>query len=73
MADFCRQCLLEIFGEDTEDLANITTSANEEHGFFAVVLCEGCGPIQVDRAGNCLSKDCEGDHRKLHLRFGETM
>jgi hypothetical protein len=32
-------------------------------GTFTCVLCEGCGPIQVDADGNCVSEDCIGDHR----------
>lgn len=33
-------------------------------GSFSSVLCEGCGPIQVDADGNCVSGDCDGEHRK---------
>jgi len=56
MADFCKQCSLEIFGEDFGDMANISTAAHTERGHFAVVLCEDCGPIQVDHEGACVSK-----------------
>jgi hypothetical protein len=28
------------------------------------VLCEGCGPIQVDNDGRCLSVDCDHQHGK---------
>ena len=58
MADFCRQCSIRIFGEDYHDLAKITTPEDWTQGKSAVVLCEGCGPIQVDPEGNCISKDC---------------
>jgi hypothetical protein len=53
MADFCKQCSIENFGEDYRDLAGITTQEDWEQGRACVVLCEGCGPIQVDPEGNC--------------------
>lgn len=64
MADFCKQCSVLIFGEDFRELAGITSSEDQERGFYAVTLCEGCGPILVDSDGACLSVDCGGDHRK---------
>lgn len=62
MADYCQQCSLEIFGEDFKELAGITTAENEHDKEYAVVLCEGCGPIQVDNDGVCLSVDCSKKH-----------
>lgn len=58
MADFCKQCSIDIFGEDFRELAGITSEKmwKEKQAFFA--LCEGCGPIQVDPDGNCVSNDC---------------
>lgn len=50
MADFCNQCEPSLGG-----LENLTTQEDEEKGLFCVVLCEGCGPIQVDSRGNCVS------------------
>lgn len=64
MADFCKQCSVEIFGKDFKELAGITTPAHWADGKAVVVICEGCGPIQVDPDGNCISQDCIGDHRK---------
>lgn len=65
MADFCRQCSLRIFGRDFRELAGITTHEDWKVGKSCVVLCEGCGPIQVDPDGNCISKDClEKGHAK---------
>lgn len=58
MADFCRQCSLTLFGEDFGDLANFTPVADWDKGLAVSVLCEGCGPIQVDPKGNCVSPDC---------------
>ena len=52
MADFCRACMPE-----STDLAGLTTPEDWSKGLAACVLCEGCGAIQVDPAGNCLG-DC---------------
>jgi hypothetical protein len=51
MADFCKQCSLEVFGEDSRDLANITKVEDWNAGKAVYVICEGCGPIQVDPNG----------------------
>jgi hypothetical protein len=64
MADFCNQCIEEILGVDTEaegfdgDLSGLCTESDEARGLYATVLCEGCGPIQVDHTGKCVSTDC---------------
>jgi hypothetical protein len=58
MADFCKQCSIEIFGEDFGDLSDITTEAETKEGYYALVICEGCGIIQVDHEGKCISNDC---------------
>lgn len=54
MADYCKQCSEEIFGHDFEDHANITHRADTEAGQYATVICEGCGPTQVDHEGGCI-------------------
>lgn len=64
MADFCRQCSLEMGGEDFGDLKGLTKQRDWDVGKAVLVLCEGCDWIQVDPNGNCISDDCEGDHRK---------
>ncbi len=51
MADFCHQCALDTFGEDIGDLAGISTPADTEASLFPIVLCEGCGPVQVGHTG----------------------
>lgn len=51
MADFCKECSIEIFGEDFKDLANINTPEDSDKKLYAYVLCEGCGPILVDHTG----------------------
>jgi hypothetical protein len=64
MADYCQQCSLEIWQHDHGDLAGLSGPEDTAAGLYAVVLCEGCGPIQVDHAGRCVSTDCarEGHH-----------
>ena len=62
MADFCSQCSKELFGEDFKELAGITTEEDWEKGLACVVICEGCGYIQVDPKGNCISTDCLQKH-----------
>jgi len=64
MADFCQQCSVEEWGQDFGDLASITTLEDEAKGLYAVVICEGCGHIQVDSKGRCVSVDCIHEHGK---------
>ena len=64
MADFCKQCSEELFGEDFGDFVGITKPEDWEKGLACVVLCEGCGPIQVDLEGRCISIDCLKKHNK---------
>jgi len=67
MADFCKQCSTELFGKDFEDFKGITAKEDWAEGKAAVVLCEGCGSIQVDTDGACISKDCiEKGHGDIH-------
>lgn len=51
MADFCKQCSIEMFGEDHGDLADLISEEKVKLGFGASVLCEGCGFILVDHEG----------------------
>lgn len=61
MADFCKQCA-EDLGFPQSDFIGLTTKENTEKKLFPVVLCEGCGPIQVDHEGVCVSVDCVHKH-----------
>ena len=63
MSDFCRGCSLYYFDDDLKELAGITTEEDEAKGLAACVICEGCGFIQVNRAGECISDDCMFDHK----------
>ena len=58
MSDFCRQCSISIFGDDMRDLADMTTTVT-------LVLCEGCGMIQVDKDGKCVDDGCPIHGKKL--------
>jgi hypothetical protein len=53
MADFCKQCSIENFGEDFADFAFITNEADTQAGRYLRVLCEGCIPplILVNHLG----------------------
>ena len=63
MADFCEQCA-ERLGLPSGDLKGITKKRDYKKGLSCVVICEGCGNIQVDPDGNCISEDClEGGHK----------
>ena len=65
MADFCRQCSKDVLGVDGSDLEGLITEQDTLDGFVSgVVICEGCGPIQVDHAGKCVSTDCMKDGHK---------
>ena len=62
MADFCKECSEELFGEDFGDLAKIALPDGE-----AYVLCEGCGYIVVDREGKRVRKITEAELRDLDV------
>lgn len=65
MADFCKQCGTDMFGEEnSNDMAGITEPEKWAEGLVAVVICEGCGPTGVDPAGNCVSAHCLKQHGK---------
>ena len=53
MTRFCKSC-----SPLASDFAGITSTKNKTNGLAAIVICEGCGVIQVDPDGNCISTDC---------------
>jgi hypothetical protein len=61
MSAFCQQCSIELFDEDMKELAEFSTPEDTRKGLYAAVLCEGCGSIQVDHNGRCIS-DCKSGH-----------
>lgn len=62
MSQFCKQCSVKLFGEDSEDFKRLSTKEDTARGEFPVVVCESCGLIQVDHAGRCITEDCLGVH-----------
>ena len=65
MADFCRQCAEDMWGDaNMTDLADLSTEADTANRMYPVVICEGCGVIQVDHTGLCVSEDCLLSHGK---------
>ena len=70
MADFCKQCSIELFGEDYRDLKGVSTrkltKEEKSNDMGWPVICEGCGPTIVDDDGMCIKKDCLKEHGK-HL------
>jgi len=53
MADFCRQCNWAHFEIDESDCAP-TKLGDQMAGLYNPVLCEGCGPTQIDWQGYCI-------------------
>jgi hypothetical protein len=69
MADFCKECSIEIFGRDFGDLAKLLSKDNYTATTVASALCEGCaGFISVDYEGNCRSTACP-KHGKRNLQL----
>lgn len=61
MADFCNQCS-KAMGFPPGDLAGLSSAEDTAKGRYPLVICEGCGGIQVDHEGNCVSPDCHVNH-----------
>lgn len=61
MADFCKQCSIDTFGEDSKDLAGLC-----KEGETIIVLCEGCGCTEVDWKGKCINPDCLEKHGSIY-------
>lgn len=63
MADFCKQCSIDVFGEDYRDLAGLMMDEDADKGYVYHVLCEDCGPnCVVDNQGVCQSRTCLKQH-----------
>lgn len=61
MADFCKECSIELFGEDYGDLKGIGDGTPLEPGYGWTALCENCGPILVDDEGRRIDKKEKSD------------
>lgn len=68
MADFCKQCSLDMWGQDSRDLA-LTEYKNSPKGTIRFyTICEGCGPTVVDPVtGTCIG-DCLQRHGSLKVQ-----
>lgn len=63
MADYCKECSVDLFNSDFKELANLSTEEDTKKGLFANVICEGCGFVQVDHTGKCLGgANCTEGH-----------
>ena len=66
MADFCKQCSIDMFGEDMRDLAGVgdceLTQEELDDGMGFNVLCEGCCNAFVDNDGKCRATNCLKRH-----------
>lgn len=60
MAEFCKQCSEELFGEDFADLAGLCKRTED-----IIVICEGCGVTHVDNTGKCIHPYCLKQHGKI--------
>ena len=61
MADFCKQCSIEHFGEDFRELAGLSTAEDTAKGLFACGICEGCSGSLFDHEGICQG-NCLGSY-----------
>lgn len=65
MAEFCLQCSEELKApEGYSDFEGMSSEKDTKQGFLNNVLCEGCGFIQVDHNGKCVSGSCLKEHGK---------
>lgn len=62
MADFCKQCSIDMFGEDFGDLKGLGNGEKLKPDYGWQALCEGCGMTIVDNDGKCISKHCLKQH-----------
>lgn len=77
MAEFCKNCGIEMWGFDNQDWAGVSTPEDTEKGLYAPVLCESCGPCLVDHTGLRIDPpDPRKDPpwwAKLYFRYGKIM
>jgi RNase P subunit RPR2 len=46
--NFCKQCMSRLFGDNLSDETTLKTEGE-------AVICDGCGLIETDSNGNCLT------------------
>jgi hypothetical protein len=65
MAEFCKQCAKEVWGNECPgDFIGITSEEDYKKGLYSLVLCEGCGPCQVRPDGSCIGNCMNPGHNK---------
>jgi len=70
MAEFCRQCNWELWGEEPSDLDHFGQGKPPlEEGYGYPAICEGCGFILVNDTGSCITKNCL---KKGHLAYARA-
>lgn len=71
MADFCKQCSEEYFGYDAKDFVSesLTESMFINEGKILLSICEGCGYIETNHLGECVSLDCEKHGEENKVKF----
>lgn len=67
MADFCKQCSIEMFGQDYGDLKGLGDGKELEKDFGWTAICEGCGYTIVNDEGKCIAVDCLMKHGAKEL------
>jgi len=67
MAELCKQCTLDTFGEESSNLTGMVTKQQFASGLVARAICEGCGETYVDHEGNCISKCCTKKHGEFDV------
>lgn len=67
MADYCKQCSINLFDLDYRELAKLSKPEDTEKGIYAEVICEGCGFTYVDHEGICVNPNCMEQHGKKSL------
>jgi hypothetical protein len=70
MADFCKQCSIDMFGKDFEELAlpkDDERRGTLKPGYGWIGICESCGAILVNDDGECIDPQCaiHGEHPTL--------
>jgi len=68
MASFCKQCSERLFDKDYEDFEGMSTVMDTAAGMYTLTICEGCGHIQVDHTGKCVSPDCLDPNHDGNIR-----
>lgn len=67
MADFCKQCSIEMFGKDFGDFKGLISRWKSWKGYGVPVLCEGCGFILVNHKGKRIKTFYNQEEMKYEL------